>query len=157
MNGSTEVLREKASIADGSMNEIILDYDRSVRRLEILMGIDGVILTISLQTLSSFPEGHIHSMLMVFALLMCISTGICVFGLFVPREAEGSINVRGSVFESIDDIDELFGFEIREKGKIIHSHLRMNADVWKYTRASMAVLLIALMILLVTIIQIGGT
>ncbi|MBE6519416.1 MAG: hypothetical protein E7Z70_07800 [Thermoplasmata archaeon] len=81
MKGDNQVLCEKQSVADEAMNEAIVDYDRSIRRLEILMGIDGVILTISLQTLVTSPEGHIHSMMMVFAMLMCISAGICVIGI----------------------------------------------------------------------------
>ncbi|WII08257.1 hypothetical protein PED39_03375 [Methanomassiliicoccales archaeon LGM-RCC1] len=155
MKGDSQVLCEKQSVADEAMNEAIVDYDRSIRRLEILMGIDGVILTISLQTLVTSPEGHIHSMMMVFAILMCISTGVCVIGLFKPRNANGFLNARSPNFEEISSIEELYKYEITEKTKIADSHNKLIKDVWQYTRMSMLVLSLALLILLITIIQMG--
>ncbi|MBE6519415.1 MAG: hypothetical protein E7Z70_07795 [Thermoplasmata archaeon] len=75
--------------------------------------------------------------------------------MFKPRYVNGFLNARSPNFEEISSIEELYKYEIAEKTKIADSHNKLIKDVWQYTRMSMLVLSLALLILLITIIQMG--
>ena len=135
------------------MKEIISAYGSSIGRLNMLLAICGVMLTISLQALTFQWEPHILTMFRIFSFLLICSTAICIIGLFRARNIPSFINPNSEELKNKTLYADILQFEMEQKKAIMAMHMGANREVWLFIKATSIILMIALLVMALTIIQ----
>ncbi|MBE6523592.1 MAG: hypothetical protein E7Z65_01775 [Thermoplasmata archaeon] len=110
-----KILEQDNLVADHAMNEAILDYDRSIQRLNMLLVVSGVMLTIGANLILRDLERHIFILTAIFLCTTLISSAVCILGLFMKRDLKGLLNPNSDSLRKAKDLASFYNSSIDSK------------------------------------------
>jgi len=152
-NDRIMVLELDNIVADQTMDEAIANYDRAIGRLNMLLVVCGVVMTISMTALTNEWEDHIYNLFLIFLAMVTVSLATSIIGLFKKRCFEGSLNPNSDSLRHAESLEAFYNESIDSKLKVASDHMDATDEIWVYIKAAYIALSLSLFVLAIIIIQ----
>jgi len=150
-----KILELDDNLASITMDNARSDYEIAINRLNMLLVVCGVVLTISITALTIDWEIQIHTWCCIFSMLVIISTVICIVGLFEVRKFRGMLNPNGDKLRRAKCIKSFYEESIDSKLSVAKSHMGATENVWKFIKCAYVSLIMSMAVLTIIVIELA--
>lgn len=155
MKEQLALLKELVHTEEISTKEAITAYDNSIKRLQSMLTIEGVILALLVPSIIYAEEWMIpQTFLVASAIIISADLIVTGYGLFHKRTVLTIVDIGGFISAGGDTELKYLRYAMRQHEIIQQRHNAANEDVWRYIALSNILLIIAVLSMMVSTISI---
>lgn len=148
-------MKELVRTEENSTKEAIIAYDNSIKRLQSVLTIEGVILALLIPSVIYAKEWLIpQSFLVASAIIISMDLILTGYGLFHKRDIPTIVNTGDFILAGGDTEMKHLRYSLNKHKTIQHTHREANEDVWKYIVWANVLLIVAVLSMVAATIRI---